>query len=110
MNGLNITDKLVVGLDFNVVCNPTTHQVIENNSKYISDGEVITSFTIKNDEIVSIGHHRGEVDDSLEFAVENIFNYIKPTELVEMVENMQDQEYKYIKGLKVIRLLNLYTS
>ena len=110
MNGLKLTKKTVVGVDFNVVCNPTTHEVKQTDSKYISEGEVITSFTIKDGNIVTIGHHRGEVDDSLQFASDNIFKFISPIELIKMVEGMQDHEYKYLEGLKIIRLLNFYTS
>lgn len=110
MNGLKLTDKTVVGVDFNVVSNPTTHEVVENNSKYISSGEVITSFTIKDNNIVSIGHRKGTVEDSLKYCMDNIFNVISPTDLIGMVEGMVDNEFKYIKGLKIIRLLNFYTS
>ena len=109
MQGIKLT-KNGIGIDFNVVSNPNTHEVPLSESKYIQDGEVITSFTIKDGNIIKIGHRKGVVDDDLEYAVENIFKYISATDLIEMVTNMQDLENKYINGLKIIRLLNFYTS
>ena len=110
MNGLNLTNKLTIGIDFNVVSNPNTHEVLKNESKYISDGEVITSFTIKNGEIVKIGHRNGVVDNDLEYATENIFKYINPLDLIKIVKSMVDEEYQYINGVKIIRLLNYYVE
>lgn len=114
MQGLNLSNKIEIGVDFNVVSNPTTHNVPPSDSKYIQDGEVITSFTIKKDKIVKISHRDGwgkdTINDDLDYAVENIFKFIKPSDLVELVLGMEDLEYKYLHGLKVIRLLNFYTS
>ena len=110
MKCLKLTEKRPVGIDFNIVSNPNTHEVLETDSKYIQYGEVITSFTIKDNNIVSIGHRKGVVDDDLKYCMENIFNVISPVELVEMVNGMVDEEYKYVNGLKIIRLLNFYTS
>ena len=110
MNGLNLSGNLEIGVDFNVVSNPTTGEVLQSDSKYIADGEVITSFTIKDNNIVSIGHRRGVVDDDLKYCMDNIFNVMSPVALVELIEGMVDGEYKYVNGLKIIRLLNFYTS
>ena len=111
MQGIKLTNKTEIGIDFNVVSNPNTHEVPLRESKYIQDGEVITSFTIKDGNIIKIGHRKNiGVNDDLEYAVENIFKYISATDLIEMVTNMQDLENKYINGLKIIRLLNFYTS
>lgn len=108
MQGLKLSNKIEIGVDFNIVSNPVTHEVLPSGSKYIRDGEVITSFTIKDGNIVSIGG-RGK-ENALEYAVENIFNFISPSELVDIVTNMQDEEKKFLNGLKIIRLLNFYTS
>lgn len=115
MNGLKLSNKIEIGVDFNVVSNPNTHEVIPRNSKYITDGEVITSFTIKGGNIVHIGNRDDGIGydtkkDTLKYAVENIFAYVSATDLIEIVTNMQDQEVKYLNGLKIIRLLNFYTS
>lgn len=110
MKCLKLSNKTEIGVDFNVVSNPHTHEVLQSNSKYITDGEVITSFTIKDGNIVKIGHRRGVVEDDLDYAVENIFNFISPSDLVDMVCSMQDRDFKYVNGLKIIRLLNFYTS
>lgn len=108
MNGLKLSNKIEIGVDFNVVSNPTTHEVLPSESKYIRDGEVITSFTIKDGNIVSVGGRGNE--NALKYAVENIFNFISPSELVDIVTNMQDEEKRFLNGLKIIRLLNFYTS
>lgn len=108
MQGLKLSNKIEIGVDFNIVSNPVTHEVLPSGSKYIRDGEVITSFTIKDGNIVSVGG-RGK-EDALEYAVENIFKFISPSELVDIVTNMQDEEKRFLNGLKIIRLLNFYTS
>ncbi|MBR3362683.1 MAG: hypothetical protein IKG40_02015 [Bacilli bacterium] len=115
MQGLKLSNKIEIGVDFNVVSNPITHEVLPSESKYIRDGEVITSFTIKDGNIVKICSRDTSIDyatdeEDLQYAVENIFNYVSPTDLMEIVENMNDEEKIYLEGLKIIRLLNFYTS
>ncbi|MBR3362536.1 MAG: hypothetical protein IKG40_01265 [Bacilli bacterium] len=115
MQGLKLSNKIEIGVDFNIVSNPVTHEVLPSGSKYIRDGEVITSFTIKDGNIVHIGNRDdgigyGTNKDTLKYAVENIFAYVSATDLIEIVTNMQDEEKKFLNGLKIIRLLNFYTS
>lgn len=108
LKNIELSDKIEIGIDFNVVSNPKTHKVSLTGSKYITDGEIITSFTIKDGKIVNISHRKGIVENDLEYAIVNIFRFINPLDLVKLVSKMRDNEIKTINGVKIIRLLNFF--